>query len=402
MALLLAEQVWGTTLHASRSLTGAGAEVLVAVADGGASIYRSSRACSAAVEIPADDPTSYCRAVRDWTNATIGAERNVVVIPLSDRLVDHLNANRELFPERFRLAIAGSGSLEALLDKRSALRIAAKANLDVPAWEAIGAGCEMPLRDGASKLLEQGPVAVKPARWTVPGPGYFKVAVIHDDEELEALAADSAERGISLVAQHYVRAPEDAVEFGILWRSADGSRTIVCTGRKRRQSAPEGGVMVWGETVELADVSDAAIRFLDESGFTGPGGIEFIRTDSGLWFIEFNPRLEAIHFLAAAAGVDTVTMTYADHAGGDVTDPPPRQRHASAWLGSAWLERLRVDRSYRRLALRDRLEWSRRPVHVRAIWSWTDPQPGLRVGARLISKLSRASLDRIQIARSER
>ena len=107
-----------------------------------------------------------------------------------------------------------------------------------------------------------------------------------------------------------VDAPDQAVELALVWRSRDGATTAVCTGRKRRQASPDGGVMVWGEAAELPDVRDAALRFLDVSGFRGVGGIELIRAGGRLWFIEFNPRLEAIHFLAARAGVDLVALDY--------------------------------------------------------------------------------------------
>lgn len=385
-ALLLAEEVWGSTLHAMRSLAGRGAEVLVAVAGDGASIYRSSTVCNAAVDLPTEDARRFCELARDWAASTLEDDRPVVVIPLSDRLADYANQNREVFPGKFRLALSDPDMVESLLDKRISLAIAEKAGLSVPAWEAIGAGgaASYPVAPGA-------PVAVRPARWTDPGPGYFKIAVTHEQEAVDRLAADSTIAGVPLIVQQYIDTDDDAVEFGIVWRSRDRSSTAVCTGRKRRQSAPGGGVMVWGEAVELPEVVEATTNFLDESGFTGLGGIEFIRDGDRLWFIEFNPRLEAIHFLATAAGVDTVAMAYEEFAGGGTPVHQPRQHEAGAWLGAGWLERMRTDPAYRWRTVADRWAFSRLPVRARAIWSWQDPRPGVRVFARLVGRATRSA-----------
>ena len=102
-------------------------------------------------------------------------------------------------------------------------------------------------------------------------------------------------------------------------------------------------------------------------------------------FIEFNPRLEAIHFLATAAGMDTVRMTYDDLGLGRRPASSPRQHAAAAWIGSAWAARLRSDPTDWRLAIRDRLEFGRFHDRARAVLSWSDPVPAACVGASIVS-----------------
>lgn len=388
-ALLLAEEVWGSTLHAMRSLSDHGAQVLVAVAGEGASIYAASRSCTSARDISSHDPLDFCTTARDWAVSIAGPEATIVVFPLSDRLVDYLNQGRDLFPEQFRLALPDTATTACLLDKRCAMDVAAKAGLHVPPWAPVG-------EESAHAQGMPGRIALRPARWTEPGPSYFKIAVAPDLSELEDLIASSTSAGVPLVAQQYLDAPDCAVEFGVVWRSQDRNTTAVCTGRKRRQSSPAGGVMVWGEAAFLSEVQEQALKFLDQSGFTGLGGIEFIRTPAGLSFIEFNPRLEAIHFLAAAAGLDMVGIAFAELVTGRCPEFPAGQLSAAAWLGSAWLERIRSDPGYRLSAIRDRLRYARYPRRARAIWTWRDPAPGLRVALRLGH---RALLSTIRTAR---
>ena len=378
-AVLLAEEVWGSALHAMRSLAACGAPVLVAVAGDGASIFEASRSCTAAIDVPSTDPTRFCRQVRDWVLQHTGPDRSVVIIPLSDRLVDYLHRCRDEFPASFALAIPDREITAALLDKRCSLGIAERAGLDVPSWQSLPG--ESP--SDVQQLLARSRVAVRPARWLPPDSSYLKVATADGPEVLQEIVDAWPDDLPPLVAQRYIEAPDDAVEFAILWRSGDRKTTVVCTGRKRRQSSPDGGVMLWGEATPLPDVVVGACTFLDASGFTGLGGIEFIRTPDGLHFIEFNPRLEAIHFVASEAGVDTVAMAFEEMAFDRNPHTVPRQHPAAAWVGSAWLERIRSDGTYRRTAIRDWLDFRRVPRRARAVWSWRDPGPGLRVLSRL-------------------
>ncbi|MCZ7628811.1 MAG: ATP-grasp domain-containing protein [Microthrixaceae bacterium] len=326
-------------------------------------------------------PRSSGRLLCNWVDELIPADRLVVVIPLSDRLVEYLHRQRSGFPPRFRLAIPSAELADDLLDKSQSLRIAQQAGLDVPDW------VEVTSIDGieAATTLDY-PVVVRPTSWSSTGDHYFKVMVCKDQRELEVVLTESLQRGARLIAQRYIDAPDDAVEFAITWRNGDGSCTVTCTGRKRRQSAPEGGVMAWGEATALPDVADRARRFLEATGFTGPGGIEFIRHDGRLWFIEFNPRLEAIHFLAAAAGLDTVVMTYREQALGEAPQHPPLQRDAAGWVGAAWLNRLVSRPGDWRLAASDRVAFARSENRIKAVVDFRDPLPSVALTFRLISR----------------
>ena len=272
--VVLAEEVWGSALHVTRSLGRVGVPVFVATAGSGAAVYGRSRYCTAAANFDPSDSVSFCAEVRVWAQGLIQDDQPVVVLPLSDRLVEFLHESRHAFPDQFKLAIPSPEATEALLTKEESLRIAERAGLDVPTWVLVSSSEDLSSLD---KLKM--PVAVRPTSWSTVGGKYFKIAVCRSREILLEELLGYLNAGAELIVQEYVEASEKDVELAIVWRSEDRSSTAVSTGRKRRQSAAEGGVMIWGETVPLPDVRNGALRFLDTSGFTGLGGIEFIRSE---------------------------------------------------------------------------------------------------------------------------
>jgi predicted ATP-grasp superfamily ATP-dependent carboligase len=377
--VLLAEEVWGSALQAMRSLGRAGVPVLVVTAGDGAAIYRRSRYCTDALDVAPGDPRAFCARVLEWLEDRADVGADVPIIPLSDRMVEYLDAGRDLFEGRARLSIPPPELTTALLDKAASLALAGAAGLEVPPWVRVDSP------DALSDLPTlRGAIALRPTSWSTAGSEYFKIAVAADPDQAARLATEALDRGATLIAQEYIDAPDEAVELSITWSGA-GHRPAVCTGRKRRQSDRSGGVMVWGQAELLADVRDASAAFLSHTGYEGLGGLEFIRSGDHLWFIEFNPRLEAIHFLAARAGVDTVLMEYARLAGTEVA-PAPAQRPATAWIGSAWLARLMSNPSDWRGALEDRIDFGRSPRRVRAVVSREDPMPAVALTGRLASR----------------
>lgn len=377
--VLLAEEVWGSTLQATRALHRAGVPVLVATAGRGAAVYGRSRACTEAVDLDPSDPVGFCNDVRDWIDRRVPPGQMVPVIPLSDRLVEYLDRSREVFDGRAVLSIPPPELAATLLDKGASLTLAARAGLEVPPWVTVADTADLGELSGL-----RAPIALRPTSWDAAGSQYFKIAVADTTEQAERLACDAIGRGATLLAQEYIRAEDDDVQFSITWSARD-RRPAIVTGRKRRQSHRDGGVMVWGQTELFDDVRAASSAFLTDTGYEGLGGLEFIRSGEHLWFIEFNPRLEAIHFLATAAGVDTVLMEYRRLTGGE---PPPNraQRPATAWVGTAWLARLQSDPSDWRGALQDRVDFARSPRRVRAVVSGRDPMPAAAVARRLISR----------------
>lgn len=377
--------------------------MLVAVAGRGAQVYSASRHCFAARDFPLEppdgsEPEEWSARVVEWVERTAPpAPRDrpsgpIPVFPLSDRLVDVLDRTRALFGSRYRLAIPDGPAAALLLDKARAFEAAEEMGLDVPRWVAVS-GSEGLLPSDSLEL----PVVVRPRRWSSAGSRYFKVRSYAERAELRQGLAEMLADGADVVAQERVPGPDESVEWVVFYRGdgGDGIESVwtACTGRKRRQASPVGGVMVWGESAPIPEAETMARRFADATGFVGLGGLEVKYHGGRRWFIEVNPRLEAIHFLAARAGVDTVAVAYRHLALGQPPAPPPEPRSAAAWVGGAWLSRLGTTRDWRTAAL-DAAGFAASPRKVMAVWSIRDPLPWFRVTARLGRAMARRILSR--------
>jgi predicted ATP-grasp superfamily ATP-dependent carboligase len=373
--LVLAGDSWGAALHAARSIAACGARVIVATATG-APVYRRSRYVWRAIDHELRDAGAV-QALLGALSSQIDADR-VVVIPLSDHLVSILDEIRSEVDPSFRFAIPRTGALDAVLDKRTCLELAERIGLEVLPWVGISSAAEV--AEAARLRL---PVIIRPSSPPAPGRPHFKLVTCRDGTSLSETLQRCVDADLSVVVQEHLAVPPTAVEFGIAWRSSNGGFSAVCTGRKDRQTHPDGGVMVWGRAVPLPDVAALVETFLDGSGLTGPCGVEVIRDNGHLWFIECNPRLEAIHFLASRAGIDTAALTYQELAAGTFTTPAAGQGHATAWVGSACAAMVRERPSALGTAIADRIKFGTSPARVRAVLSWQDPGPGLALGARL-------------------
>jgi predicted ATP-grasp superfamily ATP-dependent carboligase len=368
LAVVLTEATWGSALHALRSAKRTGARTLAVTVGITDRVLSASRYCDDSAMVDDGEVTAVARSLsglleeQDWPGP-------VVVVPLGDRLTAVLDAARDDARGNVRLSVPDRGSVYQLLRKSSSFAQAAASGLSVPAYVTVTG----PASIGDALRLAL-PVVVRPDSALDPSGDCAKAEVFGDRTSLRRRLVELTESGARLVVQHRVEAPDDLVEFGMLWRSRDGAAPLLCTGRKRRQSHPDGGVMVAGGTEWLPDVAEATAAFADHVGFCGVGGAEFIREGGRLWFIEFNPRVEAIHFLASAAGLDLVG-TEIEHLATGRVPAEGRQRAAMAWVGTAALARLRAQPAILPTLLRDRLAVARSPVRVRAVLDPRDLGP---------------------------
>jgi predicted ATP-grasp superfamily ATP-dependent carboligase len=365
--VILTAATWGSGLHALRSAKSLRVRTVAVTVGASASVFRASRFCDDSLEIP------------DVADADLGdllvraferlGSHPTLVIPLSDRLASVLDAVRSRLGPHVTISVDRSPGLDRLLSKCDQAELAAGIGLDVPAWARVSGG------DGMHAALELPlPVVVKPDGVRTSAGDCGKVEVFDSHHALEVRLRDLAGQGATVMVQHRIVAPENAVEFALLWRSGRSDASAACTGRKARLAHRDGGVMVWGEAIDLPDIAAAAAAFTDASGFHGLGGAEFIRTAGHLWFIEFNPRLEAIHFLAAAAGVDLVALEVGSWLG-DPDPAPSAAVPAAAWVGSAAFARLRAEPSALPQLLADRRRYGRSERRRRSMLAADDLKP---------------------------
>ncbi len=261
---------------------------------------------------------------------------------------------------------------------------ATEAGLNVPAWRAVRTLTDVPT------VTEIGlPIIVKPLDWSSMGGAYFKQLVFREHPHLQAFLDERVSLGGAFLAQHFVHEPPTSIVFGLADYDVQTDVASIVTGRKEALSSAEGGVMAWGRSVAMSDVEASCLAFLRHTRFNGVGGIEFIRSDGQLWFIEFNPRPEAIHFLADASGVPQVTRWARRLAGGGllpIEATSPRPHSAAVWVESAWLARLSTDRRAVKSVPGHLVRYLRHGRRASALTSAPDPGPMGAYSAGLFHK----------------
>lgn len=370
-----------STLHVARTIATDGIPVWVASRQRALlAVAAASRSCEGVVCLAAADPDNLARELNALVDLASPDAESVLVVTNSDRMLDLLDRGRDQFDDRVTLAIPPRGTVSALLDKSSSLRLAERAGLEVPRWTAVGDLAEI-----QSLPAFDYPVCVRPTSWEATGTEHFKIAVCHDVTHLSNILRRGIEGGGRYIVQEYVGHADD-LEVGMVWVPPHNTEVASWTGRKARSSSVRGGVLAYGESVVLPDVDYAVRRFAEVSDFEGVGGIEMLRSGGHLWFIEFNPRLEAFHKLASLGGFDGAGLIVREWLGRPtdsdmVAEPLP----AALLVWGAWWDRLKEDPRCVGALLHDlrRLLLHRRRAF--AIWSIRDPMPlfvSCRVWAR--------------------
>lgn len=392
--VVLADQNVGNALGAVRQLGKRGVRVFLAGPRNTVRAAGASRLCLGSAVIDLDEPSALpgqlTALLRSWA---VDPDDPVTVLPLSDRLVELLNSARQGLPGNVRPVLSNPSVTRALIAKDASMRIAERAGLSVPAWRRVTVSGRDTIEPGFNF-----PAIVKPLAWSTRGEHPFKLQVVHDRAELDAFLDQVVGAGAGVVVQEYIAAPEEACEFGLVWRSMDGESSVVCTGMKTRHSHPDGGVLAFGVSVQLPDVRQATMNFVTEADFVGVGGIEFIRRDGKLWFVEFNPRPEAFHALAELAGHPLAWYAHHEFLGGEVTPAPDTER-AAIWVGSAWLSRVRHSPGSLRLLLTDHAAFRAVTRRVYAVWDVRDLRPWLAVVVGLLAAAGRKVLKRPRAVR---
>lgn len=364
-----------STLSAVRSIARLGLPTYAGVLQRQAvKTLAASRSCIAVRRISGSSPESVTSELLKFAIDEFPTATRVLVISTSDRLIDHLDSGRELLDPRFDLVTPPGELCGALLDKVESMKLAEAAGLQVPPWTSVTA-----VEDLGSLPELLFPVCVRPTSWSTTGTSSFKIAVCATPTELEDCLRSALEGGGAFIVQEYV-GDADGLDVGMIWVSQDGSQKATWTGVKRRSSSAKGGVLAWGETVSLPDVESALDDFVSTTKYRGVGGIEFLRSGSDLWFIEFNPRLEAFHRLAALSGLDGPALLATEWLYGNGPDEgrsDESSRSAALWVGSAWLQRITGDPKGILIFLTDGLRFLNHRKRTYSIWSRTDPMPGI-------------------------
>jgi predicted ATP-grasp superfamily ATP-dependent carboligase len=379
-----------STLAAVRSIARLGVPVYVGTLDRRSlPVFGASRACAGVRRIEAASPDGIAAELRAFADASFPSAETVLVLSTSERAIDHLDGARDLLDGRFELAIPPAERCRPLLDKAASLALAEQAGLQVPPWACVRTADDV---DALPDL--RFPVCVRPTAWDTVGSRFFKIETFSSAATLRAGLLQAVAGGGTFIVQEYVGDADD-LEVGMVWVSTDGTEARTWTGRKRRSSSPEGGVLAWGEAVDLPDVDADILASASTLAYSSIGGIELLRAGDDLWFIEFNPRLEAFHRLGAISGFDAPALVAGEWLGRSPA-PQVRPRRAAMWVGAAWSERIAHDGRGIGLFVVDALRFVTHRRRACSLWSWRDPGPALASLRGRASRALRSPLGRIR------
>jgi D-aspartate ligase len=358
-------------LGIARSLGGHG--IPVCLIDDEISMARASRFVKHAVRVPG------LRTERGLLDALALARRNHrlsgwVLYPTREENIAAIAANREALQRDFRVPTPGLTSIRHAWDKRAVYDLAERLSVPVPrTW--------FPRSEEDLAAIEvDDPVVLKPAikehffyttrakAWRADTASELRAAF---RRATEIMPADEI-----IVQEMIPGGGEQQYAYCAFFRQ--GGPVASMTVRRRRQHPSDFGVAsTYVETISMAELAKPSCRFLAAIDYYGLVELEYKcdPRDGVCKLLDVNARTWGYHSLGRPAGVDFPYLLFRDQVGA-----PVREAHARPGVG--WI-RLTTDVPN---ALRDIWAGRLRPgeyvrslrrVHTEAVFSVSDPLPGL-------------------------
>jgi len=254
--------------------------------------YSRDTVATVRVPDPDVDPGSYAVAVGEAA-AEVGAE---AVLPGTESALVVLSSHPTAVPDGIAVGAPPAATVNAAFEKTTVVDLAERVGLRTPP-SRIATRDE--LRSQASEL--EYPVILKPARSKLATGAetmrYFQAQRIETAVQLRESLADAPPG--PWVVQPYLAANLCAIG-GVAWH---GSLVCAVHQMAHRIWPPDAGYSSYAETVPADEqLEQAAGRLLSELQWSGVFQLQFIRTRSDSYFIDFNPRLYGSIALAIAAG----------------------------------------------------------------------------------------------------
>jgi predicted ATP-grasp superfamily ATP-dependent carboligase len=262
------------------------------------------------------------------------------------------------------------GILEAALNKKSLIRYAVDASVDVPRSFSDD--------DALSDILEQAswPLVVKPAIKNRPDKdvvaGAFRLKLCHNERELGDAIAQLTAIGQPYVIQEYIPGGDNEL-YTVGTYSWKGKLKAWSVGKKIRQFPPSTGECSFGMAMCDPSPVDSARRLLEALGLTGISQIEFKKHDGRYYLLEVNPRVWSWHQIHAEVGVNLDKIAI-DHVQGSASErliQPTNDTRYWMFLTMDILHNWMLSRNVSALGLLRDLLRSR----IEAFWDLRDPKP---------------------------
>jgi D-aspartate ligase len=297
-----------------------------------------------------------------------------VLYPTREENVAGIAANREALRRDFRVPTPGLASIRHAWDKREVYGLAERLAIPVPRmW--------FPRSEEDLAAIEvDDPVVLKPA---IKEHFFYatQAKAWRADTAAELLAAFRRATAIMPASEVIVQemipgGGEQQYAYCAFFR--EGGPVASMTVRRRRQHPSDfGRASTFVETISLPELAEPSCRFLAAIDYYGLAELEYKRDprDGVCKLLDVNARTWGYHSVGGPAGVDFPYLLFRDQIGAPVEE-------AHARPGVRWI-RLSTDVPN---ALRDIRAGRLRPgeylrslrgVHTEAVFSVSDPLPGL-------------------------
>ena len=297
-----------------------------------------------------------------------------VLYPTRDETVAAISRNRARLSQSFQVPVPPWTTIRFAWDKRDTYRLAERLSIPTPrTWFLKG-------DEDLSKVDSDGPLVIKPAikehffyathakAWRADGP-----------EQLARLyrrAASIAGGGEILIQELIPGGGRQQFSYCAFFK--DGSPVASMTVERRRQHPSDfGHASTFVETIDLGALEEPSRRFLEAIDYYGLVELEYKLDprDGEFKLLDVNARTWGYHSIGRVAGVDFPYLLFLDQLGHDVS--PVRARPGVRWIRWATdIPNALVDIRSGTVATRSYLR-SLRGVEVEAVFSWSDPLPGL-------------------------
>lgn len=347
--------------------------VPVCIIDDERSIGRFSRYATHWVPVPS------LRGDEETVEALLNAGRRLglhgwVLFPTRDETVAAISQHRSVLSEVFRVPTPEWQAIKWAWDKRNTYQLAERLGIPAPqTWyprsledlERIPARPTYALKPA---IKEHFIYATKAKAWRADS---------RDELRERFLAAQAQLADGEIMIQDMIPG-SGAQQFAFCAFFKEGRAIGSMTARRTRQHPPDfGRASTYVETVTVPEIEEFSLRFLREIGYYGLVELEYKRDprDQQYRLLDVNARTWGYHTLGQAAGVDFPSMLYSDQIGEAVV--PGRARSGVSWVRlltdvptgavEIWRKRQKPLGYLRSVAAAD----------TEAVFSWSDPAPGL-------------------------
>lgn len=326
---------------------------------------------------------------------SLGAK--AVLYPLSDRHVLLFSQYRDVLAPHFAFVMPSHDDM---------VRLTTKDGLDsvsrdhgIPAPQTFFLSEDTDIRNVASKVPY--PAILKPTESTYWHSreittllrkglleGRAKVVVCEGPEELVEAFEQIAAHDARMIVQEIIPGEDDCLVYAPFYIDRRGSALGYFAGRKHRVIPTGFGSASFVETFADPELRELVFRILSAVGYKGLGGLEFKQDprDGQYKLIEFNTRFGMWDGLGMTCGVDLAHISYRDALELPV-DTCLEYQTGVKWVD--WQRDVRAFIDYRNKGLLSFDQWrhSLNGPRTCAIYSRTDPKPGVAFSLELVGKL---------------